>query len=86
MKKKLRQLNRLEYKKYLDSQQETDTVLLSLLQTNFILFNCRQVWKWLFPFKIAQKTGKKLLTGDFSEFYVELQFDFDADEDELTCL
>ena len=45
-----------------------------------------QVWKWLYPHRIAQKVGKKLLTGDFSEFYAELQFDFALDEEELSCL
>ena len=45
-----------------------------------------KVWKWLFPQQIAQKTGKTLLTGDFSEFYAELQFEFEDDEKELICL
>lgn len=46
----------------------------------------KQVWKWLFPQRIAQKIGKTLVTGDFSEFYAELHFEFAADEDELSCL
>ena len=45
-----------------------------------------QVWKWLFPQRIAQRINKSLVTGDVSEFYAELQFEFDADEEELSCL
>lgn len=46
----------------------------------------KQVWKWLFPQRIEQKLGKKLVTGDACEFYAELQFDFADDEKELACL
>ena len=58
----------------------------SYLRKLIIGINFSKVWKWLFPQQIAQKTGKTLLTGDFSEFYAELQFEFDDDEKELSCL
>ena len=56
----------------------------SYLRKLIIGINFSKVWKWLFPQQIAQKTGKTLLTGDFSEFYAELQFEFDDDEGTVT--
>ena len=60
--------------------------LLNCLWKLIMDIHLSKVWKWLFPQQIAQKTGKTLLTGDFSEFYAELQFEFEDDEKELFCL
>ena len=42
-----------------------------------------QVWKWLFPMRLEKNLGKKYVTGNNCEFYIELQLDFKNDEWEL---
>jgi hypothetical protein len=43
----------------------------------------KQAWKWLFPIRLEQKIGKKFVTGNNCEFYIELLLDFVNDNSEL---
>ena len=36
----------------------------------------KQVWKWIFPKKMEAAVGKRFVTGDSCQFYVELQVGF----------
>ncbi len=46
----------------------------------------KQVWKWLFPRRMEEAMGKKCVAGEGCQFYLELQVNFDKDEEELQCL
>ena len=45
-----------------------------------------KVWKWLYPAKLERHVGKKYVTGDFCQFYVELEINFRDDKEELEKL
>ena len=32
----------------------------------------KQVWKWIFPKKMEAAVGKRFVTGDSCQFYIEL--------------
>ena len=46
----------------------------------------KQVWKWIFPMKMEAAVGKRYVTGDACQFYIELKIEYDKDEEELKCL
>ena len=33
----------------------------------------KQVWKWIFPKKMEAAVGKRFVTGECCQFYIELQ-------------
>ena len=33
----------------------------------------KQVWKWIFPKKMEAAVGKRFVTGESCQFYIELQ-------------
>ncbi len=46
----------------------------------------KQVWKWIFPHRIEKAVGKKYVTGDACQFYVELEIQHQSDKEELMKL
>jgi hypothetical protein len=44
------------------------------------------VWKWLFPKRVEKLIGKKYVTGDNCEFFIELEIVHVDEEKELLAL
>ncbi len=46
----------------------------------------KQVWKWLFPHTLQKKLGRRYVTGDDCEFYVDLAIEYPEDKQEIQKL
>ena len=44
------------------------------------------MWKWLFSQRIESLVGKKYVSGEHTEFYVEMKIDYQEDAQEIEIL
>ena len=46
----------------------------------------KQIWKWVFSKRVQDKVGKRNANGDWGQFFVELNVEFEQEAEELECL